>query len=141
MGNLVSALFYYLLLLPISRLPFGALYFLSDVLFFFIYTVAGYRKKIVMGNLRNSFPEKSEAELKKTMKKFYRHFCDVVVEGIKSFSISEEKLQQHVTPVNTALIDHYYGLNKSVILCTGHYANWEWPAMAFIRHSRHRALG
>jgi len=94
-----------------------------------------------MENLRNSFPEKSETELNAIAKKFYRHFCDVVVESLKSFSISEKNIQKHVTPVNTALIEKYYDKGKSVILCTGHYANWEWPALAFIRHSRHKALG
>jgi len=94
-----------------------------------------------MENLRNSFPEKSAAELNAIAKKFYRHFCDVVVESLKSFSISEKNLQKHVRPVNTALIEKYFDQGKSVILCTGHYANWEWPALAFIRHSRHKALG
>jgi KDO2-lipid IV(A) lauroyltransferase len=141
MGNFISGLFYYLILLPISWLPSFILYGLSDVLFFFLYTLSGYRKKVVMENLRNSLPGKSEEELNRIAKKFYMHFCDVVVESLKSFSISEKNLQKHVTPINTSLIEHYYQKGKSVILCTGHYANWEWPAMAFIRHSHHRALG
>lgn len=141
MGNFISALFYYLLLLPISWLPLPALYVLSDLLFFFLFTVFGYRKKVVWENLRNSFPEKSEKELKLLMRKFYGHFCDVVVEGLKSFSISEKQLQKRVEAVNTELLEKYFRLNKSVILCTGHYGNWEWPAVAFIRHSSHKALG
>lgn len=98
-------------------------------------------KKVVWENLRNSFPEKSEKELRIIMRKFYCHFCDVVVEGLKSFSISEKQLQKRVEAVNTELLEKYYRLNKSVILCTGHYGNWEWPAVAFIRHSSHKALG
>ncbi len=141
MANFISAIFYYLFLLPVSWLPLPVLYGLSDFLYFFIYKLFGYRKKVVYENLRNSFPEKSEKELKIIMDKFYSHFCDVVVEGLKSFSISEKQLQKQVEPVNTALIQKYYEQNKSVILCTGHYANWEWPAVAFIRHSSHHALG
>jgi KDO2-lipid IV(A) lauroyltransferase len=141
MGNFISGLFYYLFLLPISWLPLPILYGLSDILFFFIYTLSGYRKKVVLENLRNVFPEKSKKELNSIAKKFYKHFCDVVVETLKIFSISEKNLQKRVTPVNTSLIEHYYQQGKSVILCTGHYANWEWPALAFIRHSHHKALG
>ncbi|CAN5493966.1 lysophospholipid acyltransferase family protein [soil metagenome] len=141
MGNLISALFYYLFLLPISWLPLPVLYLISDFLYFILYSLLGYRKKIVWENLRNSFPEKSEEELKVIMRKFYGHFCDVVGEGLKSLSTSEKQLQRQVEPVNTELIEKYYQLNKSVILCTGHYANWEWPAVAFIRHSSHKALG
>ena len=135
MGNIISAILYYLVLLPVSWLPLPALYALSDFIFFIFYSVTGYRKKVVWENLRNSFPEKSEHELKIIMRRFYGHFCDVVVEGLKSFSISENQLQQQVEAVNTELLEKYFRLGKSVILCTGHYANWEWPAVAFIRHS------
>jgi hypothetical protein len=48
MGNIISGLFYYLILLPISWLPLPLLYVLSDILFFFLYLLSGYRKKVVM---------------------------------------------------------------------------------------------
>jgi Kdo2-lipid IVA lauroyltransferase/acyltransferase len=68
---------------PLSRLPYGLLYFLSDILYYFIRYVTGYRKKVVQDNMRKCFPEKTETELKKTMNEFYRHFCDLVVETLK----------------------------------------------------------
>ena len=39
-----------------SILPFPVLYFLSDLLFPLSYYLVAYRKKVVMTNLRNSFP-------------------------------------------------------------------------------------
>ena len=49
----------------IGLLPFGLLYFLSDVNAFLLYHVIRYRRKVVRQNLQNSFPEKSITELKK----------------------------------------------------------------------------
>lgn len=92
-------------------------------------------------NLTKSFLEKSIDDVRHIRKKFYRHFCDIFVEGIKPFSASEEFIQSRVQLVNGELLEKYFLLNRSVILATGHYANWEWPALAFIRHSSHKALG
>lgn len=94
-----------------------------------------------MDNLKKSFPEKSDAEIKEITKKFYKHFCDIFIEGIKPFTASEKFIHDRVKVVNGELLEKYYQQNKSVILATGHYANWEWPALAFIRHSSHKALG
>jgi len=52
-----------------SKLPLGALYIISDIIFFVNYYIIGYRKKIVYENLKNSFPNKSEKEIKQIQKK------------------------------------------------------------------------
>ena len=48
------------LLSLLSRLPFKVLYVISDIAYFFVYCLVGYRKNIVRKNLSASFPEKSE---------------------------------------------------------------------------------
>ena len=68
-----SALLYYLVLKPISLLPYPLLYGLSDFFFVVLYYLIPYRKKVVMSNLAKAFPEKSEAELKIICRKFYLH--------------------------------------------------------------------
>lgn len=139
--NFFSALLYYVILIPISLLPEGAMYVLSDFLYFIFYHLLGYRKKIVVSNLKKSFPEKTDKEINQITKKFYRHFCDIFLESIKTFTASEKYITGRVKVVNGDLLEHYYRQNRSVILATGHYANWEWPALAFIRHSSHHSLG
>ena len=136
-----SALLYYLILMPVSLLPERLMYALSDVLYFVFYRMLGYRKKIVVGNLKKSFPKKTDDEINNITKKFYRHFCDIFLESIKTFTASEKYITDRVKVVNGELLEKYYSLNRSVILATGHYANWEWPALAFIRHSSHHSLG
>lgn len=137
----MSAVLYYLFIFPVSLLPFPLLYLLSDFLFLVVYYVVPYRKRLVLENLRRSFPEKPESELLSIRREFYRHFCDLVVESLKTFSASPKSIRRRVELVNLELIDRLYKEGKSVILATGHYANWEWPAITLPFHSAHTATG
>lgn len=139
--NFFSAILYYLVIIPVSFLPFRLMYGLSDIVFVLLFHVFPYRKKIVMQNLQMAFPEKSIAELKKIRKEFYRHFCDLIFESLKTFTATREKIESRIELVNAGLLEKYFRENKSLILATGHYANWEWPALTFSSHSRHTATG
>ena len=57
-----------------SHLPMWVHYLISDGIYVVVYHLVGYRKKMVRKNLADSFPEKSEAELIKIEKDFYRWF-------------------------------------------------------------------
>ena len=65
----------------LSYIPFKVLYVLSDGLFYLLYYVIRYRRTIVRKNLTESFPEKSEQEILKIEKNFYRYFTDQVLES------------------------------------------------------------
>lgn len=113
----------------IGYLPFWFLFILSDG-FYYLIKLSGYRKKVVMENLRNSFPEKSEQELKQISNKFFRHLADMFFETFKIYRMSEEELHKRIRFKNTELIDRYYNEGKDVIAMLGHYGNWEWmPSM------------
>lgn len=88
--------------------------------------VMGYRKKVILDNLRHSFPEKSEAELKKIRSRFYAHFCDVIVETLKQLSISSENLKKRVVHTNPEVIPEMTAHGGGGIAIFAHYANWEW---------------
>ena len=70
------------------------LYIKSDVLFFIAYYILGYRKKVVRENLDLAFPEKSKAEILNIQKKFFKQLCDMLVETIKSITISEKEIRK-----------------------------------------------
>src|SRR4051812_46362995 len=94
-SSLVHGIIYYLslpLIYFLSVLPFRLLYLVSDGLFILLFRVTGYRKKVVLQNLRNSFPEKSEAELEAICRKFYHHLCDFFLETVKMLTISKSRL-------------------------------------------------
>jgi KDO2-lipid IV(A) lauroyltransferase len=120
----------YILVYPflwlISILPFKLLYLFSDFLYLLVYSIVGYRKKIVYENLRLVFPEKPEAEIKRISKKFYHHFCDLIVESIKSLTISETEMKKRFTFTNVELIQNLENKQRSTILMCAHYGNFEW---------------
>lgn len=127
---MLSKLLYYLIIKPLSLLPFWVIYRISDLTFFIIYFIVGYRKQVVFGNIQRSFPEKSTKEVKVIMFNFYRHFCDLIFESIKGFSISSEEAQKRMGSVNTEIINNYGKQGKDVVLVGGHYGNWELFAVA-----------
>src|ERR1700741_447132 len=125
---MLSRLLYYIVLKPLSFLPLNILYILSDFLYLVLYKTSKYRKKVVRANLLNSFPEKSIKEIENIEQKFYSHFCDLVVESIRLFSISEKELARRNTIVNAEILDQFFEKGKSIIVVAGHYNNWEMAA-------------
>ena len=110
----------------ISILPFRLLYIFSDGVYLLVYYVIGYRKKVVKDNLRLVFPEKSEQEIKVISKKFYHHLCDMMLESVKSLTISEASMKKRFRFTNIEEIHKFENQKKSVILIGGHYGNFEW---------------
>lgn len=132
-----------LIIYALSWLPMWMLYGVADFAYFILYTVLKYRIHVTRRNLRNAFPDKSESELIALEKRFYRHLGDVLVETIKSFTVSAATLKKRMKVLNPQLIADYYMQNRSVIATTGHYGNWEWAAMTLSLHcdKKFRALG
>ncbi len=116
-----TALFY--ALVGLSRLPLSVLYGLSKALFFILYYILGYRRKIVKQNLANSLPEKFD--LIQIEKQFYVFLADMFVETIKCLSISKEELLDKIYCDNPELMDQYAKEKRSVIIMSAHYGNWE----------------
>ena len=137
----MTKFFYYLLILPLSLLPYPLLYLLSDIIFLIMYRVIGYRKKVVFTNLRNSFPNKSKQELKKIMSDFYRHLCDIIMESVKGFTISEKQLRKRLIIKNPEFSNYFADKGQSIIFVGGHYNNWEICAQAFAMYSNHKCIG
>lgn len=125
MNQIVFYLTYPLIWL-ISRLPMFILYLISDFFYVLLYYVFGYRKAVVLKNISYAFPEKSEEEKQKIAKKFYKHFTDIMIESIKSFSISEKEILKRYKYKNPELVNKYAKEGKSIALVSAHLANWEW---------------
>lgn len=123
----------YPVLYLISLLPFPLLYALSDGLCFLLFGLIGYRKKVVLTNLRNAFPDKTEAEIQAIARKFYHYFCDLMLETVKSISISYKTLSKHFDmPASViAHFQHFADKGQSVLVVMGHHGNWEWGGNRF----------
>jgi KDO2-lipid IV(A) lauroyltransferase len=124
----MNAIIYYLalpFLYLISYLPFKLLYLLSDGFYVLVYTVFAYRKKIVTENLKQSFPDKSSAELEHIRRGFYHYLCDLALETIKTLSISPAVLKKHFSHDDISVLENYFNENQSVIIIMGHLGSWE----------------
>lgn len=113
----------------LSRLPLRVHYGLSDgFLYPLLYHVVRYRRRLVMKNLRNAFPEKTEKELRQIARDFYHQFCDTFVESIYGYRCSDEEMKQRV------VFEHFDEVNRLVdaagggIFMLAHFGNWEWMA-------------
>lgn len=136
----MNTLFYYLsygLLYALSLLPFGVLYAVSDGLCFVVHRVVGYRVKVVRKNLRSSFPEKSDEELRKIEGDFYHWFCDYLVEMVKLLSVSNRTLLRHIEFRGTDVTEQCYDEGQNCAAFLGHYCNWEWLGATGLAYKRH----
>ena len=106
--------------------PYWVLYALSSLIYPLVYYVVGYRRKVVHANLVNSFPEKSEQEIKEIERKFYRHFCDYVMETVKLMHISDEEMRRRMRFTNPEYIEQLRSDGRPIFLYLGHQANWEY---------------
>lgn len=122
----------------ISKIPLKILYIFSDIIFFLNYYIVGYRKKVILQNIKNSFPDKTDEEIQVILKKFYLNFSDYLVETVKSFSISETESRVRMQHINQNLFHEAKAEGKNIILLAGHVFNWEWiNALAKVIPQKH----
>lgn len=117
-------------LYALSLLPFFILYRLSDVVYFLLYYVFGYRKEVVMYNLEIAFPEKSAAEKKAIAGEFYKTLIDTFIESIKMLSMSASFFEKRNT-VDIDVVNKLAAEGKNIQLHSGHQMNWEYANWIF----------
>ncbi len=106
------------------------MYPISDVLYFIIYKIWGYRTRIVTHQLQSCFPEKSDEEINLIVKQYYRNMCDQIVETIKLATMSENEINKRF------VIDYekwmpYFLKQKHISFWTAHFFNFEWINLSF----------
>lgn len=130
----MKAITYYItfpFLFVVARLPFPLLYLVSDAVYFLVYRVLGYRKKVVFTNLRNSFPDKTEKEINVLARDFYKYLCDVILETLKTTSWNADTVRKHTKFTNPEVIQELYEKEQSFLVVLGHLGNWEWGGPCF----------
>ncbi|MES2690264.1 MAG: lysophospholipid acyltransferase family protein [Bacteroidota bacterium] len=114
----------------IASLPFPVLYKVSSFLYY-ILKMSGYRKKVVLTNLQNAFPEKSGDEIRAICDRYYRYLTDLILETLKTLKMTEKQALERCRFNNTEWLDQLYREKKSIIIVMGHYGNWEWAGPSF----------
>lgn len=139
MQFIVFVVFYPILWL-ISILPFRLLYLLSDFVYFIIYRIIKYRKKIVRKNLALALPHLTKSERDRIEKNFYKHLCDLFLEMIKTLTISKNEIDKRFKFTNLEVYTALEKKGKSISLLCAHYASYEW-VMSMNSHITFKGYG
>ncbi|NVO10467.1 MAG: lysophospholipid acyltransferase family protein [Bacteroidales bacterium] len=139
MGKILFYLFFIVTRL-MAQLPLKGMFVISDIARLFIYRIFRYRLKTVRENLKNSFPDKSQKELKRIEKAFYKHLCDMFVETIYLLHAKEKAIIKMCKFNNLEIFYDFYDKGKNVIAVTGHYSNWELFCL-FAHYNKHLTIG
>jgi KDO2-lipid IV(A) lauroyltransferase len=110
----------------LSRAPMWALYALADVLYFLAYYIARHRCAVIREQLAKVFPSSTQAERTLIHKRFLKNFCDVLVELVKSLTLTPAEMIARVRIVNLQVLRTHLEAGRSVMLVTSHLCNWEW---------------
>ena len=114
--NLLVYIIVYPFMWLISRMSFVLIYLFSDMMYYLIYYIFSYRKKVVRENLKLAFPKMSIEERIKIEKKYYRYLSDIFLESFKSMNISEDEMKKRYKFKNPELLDRIYDKNQNLIL-------------------------
>ena len=109
-----------------SRLPMRVLYAFSTFLYVLAFYVVRHRHQVIREQLDKVFPASSAAERELIHKRFLKNYCDVMVEVLKSVSMTEADMRDRVHIVNLVMARRYLGAGHSVMFVTSHLCNWEW---------------
>jgi len=137
-ANKIVFYLFFLFIYFFKILPFRILYLFSDFIYFILYVLLSYRKKVVNLNLRKCFPDLDENEIKVLREKFYRIFCDLLLETIKGLTMSKTQLLGRFRAINSHIAGKYFEQNKDVIIVLGHFANWEWAVATLVEEFKHQ---
>ena len=136
------------LLLIVKIIPIRLAYFCSIIPYCLLCHVLRYRHALIQRQLTDAFPEKTPASRHRLQKKIYRHLADLIIESIKGFTLNSKQLRQRWRIINPEILTSHD--NQSVILVSGHIANWEWgislnhqikhPTISFYKPLRNKTL-
>jgi len=138
---MLNKILFHVFVLRLAKLPLFLLYKLSDLLYLLFNSILPYRRKVIRQNLKRSFPQKSEQELKRMQRQFYRYLADLFVEGLKNLSITEKELKKRISVRNPKIMSDLLAKKKNVLLVGGHYGNWEWVITAQALLFEQQAIG
>jgi KDO2-lipid IV(A) lauroyltransferase len=110
----------------LSRLPWWVLYGLSWFIYFLAYHVVRHRQHVIREQLAKVYPDLTDAQRDLIHRQFLKSFCDVLVEVLKSVSMSAEEMCARVRVLNLEVARRFLDAGQSVMFVTSHLCNWEW---------------
>src|SRR3979490_1058345 len=118
------------LLRALTRVPLSMLYAFGALIYFLAFYFSHWRRDRAEHDVANAFPEKDRAERAAIVRHAYRNLADTLMETFWGFGASAEAIKKRVTFENPELVTECVDAERSVILLTAHYGNWEWLPLA-----------
>lgn len=115
-------------------------YIIEEIIYFVMHHLMHYRRKVVMENLRNSFPERSEKELRKIASGFSRNLAEQMINLLSLTGLSSKRRRKLLTFPDA----ERYGAEikgRNAIALIGHYGAWEFISILGLYESEHVAVG
>ena len=109
-----------------SRLPMRVLYAFSTLMYLLAFYVARHRHQVIQEQLEKVFPNLSALERERIHKQFLKNFCDVMVEVLKSATMTEAQMRARVRILNLDVARTSLDMGESLMFVTSHLCNWEW---------------
>lgn len=99
-------------------------YLFGTMCYILLCYVLRYRRKVMMDNLRRSFPDKSEKELRQICRGAYKNLTEQIINMISQSGMSNKTLLHRMRVTNAEQVRQEIG-DRSVIMLTAHYGPWE----------------
>ena len=110
----------------VSRVPLALLYGVANLLGWLAFRVFPYRDAVVRENLARAFPDWDASRMREVRRQYYQGFADMLVEVIKSATLSAAQIRRRVRIVNLEAPREHLAAGRSVLLAAAHQCNWEW---------------
>lgn len=136
-GYIVFRLFIYI----IGILPWRLMYLLSDMLAWILRTVIRYRIDIIKKNLVYALPALTPSKLDAIIQSTYKNLTDIILESLKSYTVSLEEINKRYRCVNINSVQSHYSQGLDVTLFAGHYTNWEWGTLTLETQLPYHIIG
>jgi len=138
--SILGAFLFFISVLIVGIIPFPIIYGFSNLIRFITEKLFRYRKKIIETNLTGSFPNKSRTEINKIIAYYYKNLTDVLVEGIKAFTMTQKQILKRHKIINPEILEPYFQSGQSIIGVTGHFSNWEWGSLSAGKQVKHNVV-
>ena len=138
---MITKILYYILVLPISLLPYPILQLISRIIYLIIYKIIGYRRDVVIYNLKNVFPNQDKQEINKMVSEFYFHLSNLIIEIIRMITASKSFINKRVVFKNIELLNQYADKKQTILLVFGHFNNWEWVGQKLSISAQQKSVG
>lgn len=110
----------------LGRLPLCVLYVIACPIYILGYYLVEKKRNVIFSNMQNSFPDMPLADVESLAKLNFKRLVYVVVEAIKTGTLTEGDIRQRVTLRNPEVIEQFAKNNQSVLMLAAHHCNWEW---------------